>query len=103
MGGAEALDEGCGKGAPGGRREFRDGTGRLWTVWESPIPSDEWTPADEQTHLAGYGVGWLCFQSGAQLRRHRLYAARWCGLSDAHLDRLRELARDVTRPGKMAD
>ena len=91
------------RAAPEGIREFRDGAGQLWTVWESPIPTAEWTTADEQAHLAGYGVGWLCFQCGARLRRHRLYAARWRQLSDARLEQLRELAREVASPRGVAD
>lgn len=76
-------------------REFRDSAGRLWTASESPIPYAEWTPSDEETWRAGYGVGWLCFQSGGTRRRRRLYPQHWGLLSDDELERLCLFARDV--------
>ena len=76
------------------RREFRDATGRMWSVSESPIPTGEWNASDEETWRAGYGVGWLCFESGDRRRRRRLYPRRWHRLSDGELERLCLFARE---------
>lgn len=77
------------------RREFRDAAGRTWIVSESPIPTGEWTTADDETWRAGYGVGWLCFQCGTTRRRRRMYPKRWSRLSDVELERLCLFAREV--------
>lgn len=70
------------------RLEFRDSGGRIWTVYERPIPAEEWTDADRQSDLMGYGVGWLCFNANGWNRRLRLYSKDWRRLSDVQLEHL---------------
>lgn len=76
-------------------REFRDADDRLWTVFESLIPRSEWTTADSDTFRAGYGIGWLCFETRDEWRHLRLYPTHWATLADASLIRLWRQARDV--------
>lgn len=73
---------------PEGRRSFTDADGVSWTLAEEPIPLADWTSADEDSHRAGYAVGWLHFTCVDRRKRLRLYPARWWTLSDAQLDRL---------------
>lgn len=80
------------------RREFRDAEGRVWVALESPIPASDWTSADEDAFIAGYGVGWLRFESGDRQRLLRLYPKHWHVLSDASLHRLFQHARNATSP-----
>ena len=82
----------------GVHREFRDRRGRWWEVYESPIPSSEWTASDEDALRAGYGVGWLRFESGGTRRHLRLYPQFWNRMTDAELDRLLQHARDGAEP-----
>lgn len=83
-----------GTGEPGEPRYFTDAQGRRWTVVEEPIPRRDWTSADEDTHHAGYPVGWLSFSSGPVRRRLRLFPAYWWTLPDAELARLCHRARE---------
>lgn len=69
-------------------REFIDMAGREWRATERRIPRAEWTGADEQSDYAGYGVGWLIFESGPETRRLRLYSKSWWRLDDSGLSRL---------------
>ena len=80
------------------RREFHDSAGYVWLAYEQPIPEAEWTTADEQSALAGYGVGWLHFESGNCWRRLRLYPSHWHRLSDAQLEGLCRRARRDSAP-----
>jgi hypothetical protein len=41
------------------QRELLDFTVRRWIVWEHRIPAADWTTADDQSAMAGYGFGWL--------------------------------------------
>jgi hypothetical protein len=84
----------------GARREFRDAAGREWVAYERPILAAEWTTADIQSDLAGYGVGWLCFESAERRLRLRLYPKQWHRLSDAELERLCRRARRDPKPPK---
>lgn len=68
--------------------KFRDSKGSYWTAFEAPTPVVEWTEADRQSDLMGYGVGWLCFRSGDRARRLRLYRKTWHRLTGAELVRL---------------
>lgn len=98
--GKEQDERRRGHDAPAGdlRREFRDAAGRLWVAREFPIPASEWTSADEDGFYAGYGVGWLCFESEEWQRYLRLYPKQWHRLSDAGLQRLFEHARNASAP-----
>ena len=80
------------------RREFHDTAGHVWLAYEQPIPEAEWTTADEQSALAGYGVGWLYFESGTRWRRLRLYPTHWHQLSDIQLEGLCRRARRESAP-----
>lgn len=77
------------------RREFRDVDARLWTVFESLIPLNEWTAADHDTHKAGYGIGWLCFDTANEWRHLRIYPRQWWKLNDDALLRLWRQSRDA--------
>ena len=68
--------------------KFRDSNGNTWTAFEAPIPMADWTDADRQSDLMGYGVGWLCFRSGFRARRLRLYRKAWHRLSGSDLAEL---------------
>ena len=57
-------------------------------AWERPIPVEEWTDADRQSDLMGYGVGWLCFSFNGYNRRLRLYMKGWRRLTDTQLEHL---------------
>ena len=104
--GRKALDSPSGPGEQGKagqteeevRRGFRDARGRGWEVFESPIPSSDWTASDEDALRAGYGVGWLRFESGEMRRHLRLYPQLWKKMTDAELDRLCEHAREGAEP-----
>lgn len=82
------------------RHEFRDSKGRIWMAYERPIPVEEWTDADRQSDLMGYGVGWLCFSSNGWCRRLRLYTKGWRRLTDVQLEHLCARAlKDPMRSG----
>lgn len=74
-----------------------DADGHRWTVVEEPFPWAEWTSADEDSHRAGYAVGWLHFACAECRRRLRLFPVRWRALPDAELDRLCRRALQVPR------
>ena len=96
------MGAGSDEGADGRARsrEFRDVAGHLWVVIERQIPSVEWTPSDEESSRAGYGVGWLWFASSRELpRRLRLYPMWWPSLSDEALEQLRTRAREDASGG----
>ena len=88
---------GNGTSSRGAGREFRDRANRLWTVCEAPFPVAEWTSANDEEDIAGYGVGWLWFRSGDVQRRRRLYPKWWDRLSDADLERLCQGALEAGR------
>ena len=81
--------------APEGSRQFTDAEGHRWTVVEEWIARVDWTASDEDSHRAGYGVGWLHFACTEHRKRLRLYPVLWLALSDAELDRLCRRAREV--------
>ena len=83
-------------GEPNGRRWFIDAEGRHWTVAEELIPRAEWTTADEESHRAGYGVGWLHFTSAAVRKQRRFFPLHWRTLSDAELETLCERALAIS-------
>jgi hypothetical protein len=88
-------------GEPGAPRYFTDAHGRRWKVVEEPIPSRDWTSADQDTHLSGYPVGWLTFSFRRVRKRLRLFPAYWWALPDAELARLCHRAREF--PGQESE
>jgi hypothetical protein len=75
------------------RREFRGLDERIWAVFESLIPVAEWTTADHDTFRAGYGIGWLCFETKGEKRNIRMYPRNWSKLNDGGLIRLWDRSR----------
>ena len=78
-------------------RQFTDPEGRRWTVVEERIPPADWTSADEDHYLAGYGVGWLYFDCAEWRKRLRFFPLLWQTLTDAELDRLCRRALAIRR------
>ena len=101
-------------------RSFVDRDGRRWDAWDVYPAGDRRTldrrrtTADDrrlvERRLGGerrrramarapllgtdYGTGWLCFESGADRRRHAPVPADWTSWDDA---RLEACCRDATR------
>jgi hypothetical protein len=87
----------------GGRvREFRDGQGRAWRVWEVRPGLDR--PLSQlQRYLGDYVNGWLAFNCLDNDIRKRLpgYPPDWLAMSDRELEGLLERALEVTRREKV--
>lgn len=74
---------------------FTDVEGRHWTVGEELLAPGDWNPSDDDSHRAGYGVGWLHFTSAHMRKRLRLFPRHWRTLSDAELASLSQRALAV--------
>ena len=77
-------------------REFRDGDGTLWRVWNVTVESlDKRTTAED--YMRDWQDGWLCFESDSTRRRLADFPAGWAELSEAELCSLLARAQDVKR------
>ena len=57
-------------------REFRDGDGTLWRVWNVTVESlDKRTTAED--YMRDWQDGWLCFESDSTRRRRFLRSRSW--------------------------
>lgn len=75
-------------------REFSDGKGVLWRVWDvTPDALSKRTAAED--YMRDWQDGWLCFESDSGRRRLADFPAGWESLSDAQLERLLERALEV--------
>lgn len=76
-------------------KSFRDSNQTEWTVFEVRRQLDK----DEGAYLpAGYGEGWLCFETTSAKRRLLKYPPRWKELSDVELEQLLASAMPAPRP-----
>ena len=97
-------------------RQFNDGDGRLWEVWEvRPAAIERRQAEDRRRHLRDFSdrrrggleltvlgelaEGWLTFQSGAERFRLAPIPEGWTHLTDATLIALMDKARPVGRTG----
>lgn len=97
-------------------REFNDGDGRLWEVWEVRPAAIERRQADDRRRsprdfadrraaelqfrlLGGLRDGWLTFQCGIERRRLTPIPEGWTSLPDDTLRALSARATPVARAG----
>jgi len=66
-------------------REFKDGQGRAWRVWET-IPA-------RAVGLGELGKGWLTFDDGLERRRLAPVPNGWAELTDERLELLLRVAQ----------
>ena len=77
-------------------REFRDGDGVLWRVWNVTVESlDKRTTAED--YMRDWQDGWLCFESDSKRRRLADFPSGWAALTEAELCSLLARAQDVKR------
>ena len=75
-------------------REFSDGNGVLWRVWDvTPDALSKRTAAED--YMRDWQDGWLCFESDNGRRRLADFPPGWESLSDTQLERLLERALEV--------
>lgn len=83
-------------------REFTDGTGREWRVWD--VNPDALNPrTKDEDYLASlYFTGWLVFETSAGTEKRRLYPIpqRWNELPEAELEVLLQKS-EVVPPRKL--
>jgi hypothetical protein len=78
-------------------REFTDGSGREWRVWDV-MPAAIHPQTKTEDYLAAmYQTGWLVFETKAEDEKRRLadFPADWSELSDQGLEALRQRAAVV--------
>jgi hypothetical protein len=86
-------------------REFTDGTGMRWRVWDV-TPAQVHPRSSDERLFIGYEQGWLAFESiGGELRRRLCPCpVRWQDASPAELERLLGEAEPVrARPHRVGD
>jgi hypothetical protein len=77
-----------------GLREFRDGKGTQWRVWDvRPDVLDKRTTAED--YMRDWQEGWLCFESADTRRRLADFPSDWEALPDPELERLLADAQPV--------
>ena len=75
-------------------REFSDGNGVLWRVWDvTPDALSKRTAAED--YMRDWQDGWLCFESDNGRRRLADFPTGWESLSDGELERLLQRAQEV--------
>jgi hypothetical protein len=75
-------------------REFSDGNGVLWRVWDvTPDALSKRTAAED--YMRDWQDGWLCFESDVGRRRLADFPPGWESLNDAQLERLLQRAQEV--------
>lgn len=77
-------------------RNFRDGDGREWQVWDV-VPSRQLDSEPRRHHYLPPEMadGWLCFEAADQKRRLTPFPADWEGRDDAAMDALCRSAQPV--------
>lgn len=95
-------------------RQFTDSAGQTWDVWDvhpttasralAQLYPHQSPEAESPCHPVAPGLadGWLCFGLGAERRRLAPVPARWEELPPPELERLRDCAARVGRPGARA-
>ena len=93
-------------------RQFTDSAGQTWDVWDVHPTTASRTLAQLYPHqppeaetpchavAPGLADGWLCFGLGTDRRRLVPVPADWEALSPSELERLRDCAARVRRPGE---
>ena len=93
-------------------RQFTDSAGQTWDVWDVHPTTASRTLAQLYPHqppgaetpchavAPGRADGWLCCGGGAERRRLVPVPANWETLAPAELERLRDCAARVPRPGE---
>jgi hypothetical protein len=81
-------------------REFTDGTGRRWRVWDIR-PEQMHTATRAEDHLQAVINGWLAFEpaTGGEKRRLSPIPPRWDGATEAELEAMLEKAEPVRNEG----